>query len=103
MQQHIPQASFVSAAVVSTAGHPQMSAFMGYPQQAPQQQPQPPPSGTATGNTPAQAALPYAPPRLPGAPPGAIQSHNNPYAAIGAGQRGPNPNLARYPQAPAYQ
>jgi len=93
MQQHVPQASSASA-VVSAAGHPQMSAFMGYPQQAPQQQP----PGTSAGSTPVQAS-PYAPPRLPQV----IQSHNNPYAAIGAGQRGPTPNFGRYPQAPAYQ
>lgn len=98
MQQHMPQAT--SAAAVSVAGHPQMSAFMGYPQQAPQQQP---PPGTSAGSTPGQAASPYAPPRFPGAPPGAIPSQNNPYAAIGGGQRGPTPNFGRYPQAPAYQ
>ena len=98
MQQHMPQAT--SAAAVSVAGHPQMSAFMGYPQQAPQQQP---PPGTSAGSTPGQAASPYAPPRFPGAPQGAIPSQNNPYAAIGGGQRGPTPNFGRYPQAPAYQ
>ena len=98
-QQHqmqpAPQATS-GPAVVSAAGHPQMSAFMGYPQQAPH--PQAP--AASVGNSGPVQASPFAPPRLPG---GAIQNHNNPYAAIGAGQRGPTPNFGRYPQAPQYQ
>ena len=98
-QQHqmqpAPQATS-GPAVVSAAGHPQMSAFMGYPQQAPHPQA---PAASAGNSGPVQAS-PFAPPRLPG---GAIQNHNNPYAAIGAGQRGPTPNFGRYPQAPQYQ
>jgi len=93
--QPAPQATS-GPAVVSTAGHPQMSAFMGYPQQAPHPQA---PAASAGNSVPVQAS-PFAPPRLPG---GAIQNHNNPYAAIGAGQRGPTPNFGRYPQAPQYQ
>ena len=100
-----PQATSASA-VVSTAGtHPQMSAFMGYPPQPPQQQQPPagPPTSasgmvSAAGPQPVQNS-PFAPPRLPGA----IQNHNNPYAGMAAGQRGPTPNFGRYPQAPAYQ
>ena len=117
--QQQPQVTSASS-VVSTSAHPQMSAFMGYPQQAPQPQPPgslppgslppgslPPgslPPGSLPPGTSANSAPPVqafaAPPRLPGA----IQNHNNPYAAIGAaGQRGPTPNFGRYPQAPAYQ
>jgi len=68
----------------------QMSAFMGYPAQQQQQQPQQQQLPTVTS----PAAQPY--PGLRQPPP----MTNNPYGM--GGQRGPNPGLYRYPQAPGY-
>lgn len=72
---------------------PQMSAFMGYPQQ----QQQPPVSSSTGGTFAAPPNNSNYPPRHPSMPmPG-----GNPYGM--AGPRGPAPNFPRYPQAPGYQ